>query len=53
MYASPATISRAGMVFIDSEKLGYKPFWQRWLRQRRPNEHKILQVCFRIQQKKK
>ena len=31
-YASPATISRCGMVWIDPKNLGYKPFYERWLR---------------------
>jgi len=30
-YASPATISRCGMVYVDSRNLGYEPFVQRWL----------------------
>ena len=29
-YASPATVSRCGMVFVDPKNLGYKPFWQKW-----------------------
>lgn len=30
-YASPATVSRAGMVYVDPKNLGYVPYWQRWL----------------------
>ena len=30
-YASPATVSRCGMVFVDPKNLGYEPFWTRWL----------------------
>ena len=30
-YASPATVSRCGMVYVDSENLGPDPVWQRWL----------------------
>lgn len=30
-YASPATISRCGMVYVDPKNLGYKPFWQKWV----------------------
>jgi dynein heavy chain len=31
-YASPATISRCGMVYIDDKNLGYEPFYERWLK---------------------
>jgi dynein heavy chain len=34
-YASPATISRCGMVFIDPKNLGYKPFYTRWMDKRK------------------
>lgn len=30
-YASPATVSRCGMVFVDPKNLGYEPFWKRWI----------------------
>ncbi|KAK3924935.1 Dynein heavy chain 10, axonemal [Frankliniella fusca] len=33
-YASPATVSRAGMVYVDPKNLGYQPYWQRWLTSR-------------------
>ena len=33
-YASPATISRCGMVFVDSLNLGYMPYIQTWLASR-------------------
>ena len=30
-YASPATVSRCGMVWVDPKNLGYKPFFETWL----------------------
>lgn len=30
-FASPATVSRAGMVYVDPKNLGYEPYWKRWL----------------------
>ncbi|KAJ3144485.1 Dynein heavy chain 10, axonemal [Geranomyces variabilis] len=36
-YASPATVSRCGMVYMDPKNLGYKPFFQRWV-DSRPNK---------------
>jgi dynein heavy chain len=30
-YASPATISRCGMVYVDPKNLGYEPYYERWL----------------------
>ncbi|XP_028177563.1 dynein heavy chain 10, axonemal, partial [Ostrinia furnacalis] len=39
-YASPATVSRAGMVFVDPKNLGYQPYWDRWLRSRNNEEER-------------
>ncbi|XP_050408300.1 dynein axonemal heavy chain 10 [Patella vulgata] len=33
-YASPATISRCGMVYVDPKNLGYKPYWDKWVSMR-------------------
>ncbi len=30
-YASPATISRCGMVYVDPKNLGYAPYYHKWL----------------------
>ena len=30
-YASPATVSRCGMVYVDPKNLGYMPYWERWV----------------------
>jgi dynein heavy chain, axonemal len=41
-YASPATVSRAGMVFVDPKNLGYAPYWQRWVKSRPEREWKFM-----------
>lgn len=33
-FASPATISRCGMVWVDPKNLGFKPYYERWIKQR-------------------
>ncbi|XP_072367150.1 dynein axonemal heavy chain 10 isoform X2 [Scyliorhinus torazame] len=33
-YASPATVSRCGMVYVDPKNLRYKPFWEKWTNER-------------------
>lgn len=38
-HASPATVSRCGMVFVDPKNLGYKPFWQKWCALLERREH--------------
>ena len=30
-YASPATISRCGMVYVDPKNLGYAPYFEKWM----------------------
>jgi dynein heavy chain len=39
-YASPATVSRAGMVYVDPKNLEYNPYWQRWIVITFPDENK-------------
>ncbi|KOB71862.1 putative Ciliary dynein heavy chain, partial [Operophtera brumata] len=39
-YASPATVSRAGMVYVDPKNLGYQPYWDRWVRARTNEEER-------------
>ena len=46
-YASPATISRCGMVYVDSRNLGYKPFVWTWLTSRVDEEERdVLKGLF-------
>ena len=40
-YASPATISRCGMVWVDPKNLGYRPYYERWIRTRFGNTVQI------------
>ncbi|GAB0196984.1 dynein axonemal heavy chain 10 [Grus japonensis] len=42
-YASPATVSRCGMVFVDPKNLKYKPYWQKWI-QKRGNEQERIEL---------
>lgn len=35
-YASPATISRCGMVYVDPKNLGYRPFYANWIKKKKP-----------------
>ncbi|XP_068610937.1 dynein axonemal heavy chain 10 [Brachionichthys hirsutus] len=46
LYASPATVSRCGMVFVDPKNLGYAPYWQRWATSRPVEEQKELNNLF-------
>lgn len=39
-YASPATISRCGMVYLDAKDLGFKPFWYKWMNKWKTNQEK-------------
>ncbi|KAM4746443.1 dynein axonemal heavy chain 10 [Anableps anableps] len=45
-YASPATVSRCGMVFVDPKNLRYTPFWQRWVASRPEKEQEDLDKLF-------
>ncbi|MCO5597847.1 hypothetical protein L7F22_051931 [Adiantum nelumboides] len=41
-YASPATVSRCGMVFVDSKNLGYQPYIWKWCNARQGEEAEWL-----------
>uniref|UniRef100_A0A8C9TU55 Dynein axonemal heavy chain 10 n=1 Tax=Scleropages formosus TaxID=113540 RepID=A0A8C9TU55_SCLFO len=45
-YASPATVSRCGMVFVDPKNLRYSPYWQKWVNNRPLNEQPELSRLF-------
>lgn len=45
-YASPSTISRIGIIYVDPKDLGYKPFWERWMEPRSLMEQTALDHCF-------
>ncbi|XP_074093953.1 dynein axonemal heavy chain 10-like [Cotesia typhae] len=41
-YASPATVSRVGIVYVDPNILGYEPFIKKWIKNRRESEQELL-----------
>ena len=40
-YASPSTVSRCGMVYVDPKNLGYHPCWERWVGQMSSESDKV------------
>lgn len=45
-YSAPSTVSRIGIVYVDSNNLGHMPFWSRWLEPRSLMEQTALDQCF-------
>ena len=43
-YASPATVSRCGMVYVDPKNLGYMPYYSRWVRGRCGGDGKMEEL---------
>ncbi|OWF37572.1 Dynein heavy chain 5, axonemal [Mizuhopecten yessoensis] len=44
--ASPATIARSGIVYLDKDVLGWKPLADAWIESRTPQEIHVLQRAF-------
>lgn len=43
-FASPATISRCGMVFVDDKDLGYQPYYEKWAK----SKHEVAEGLYDI-----
>lgn len=45
-YASPATVSRAGMVYVDPKNLGYQPYIDKWIQAKSKADQDFLrEMC--------
>ena len=50
-YASPATVSRCGMVYVDPKNLGYMPYYSRWVRSRCGADDKMQELLTLLYEK--
>lgn len=50
-YASPATISRCGMVYVDPKNLGSAPYYYRWVHKTFEGDAKTREVMFSLFEK--
>lgn len=46
-YASPALVSRVGMVYVDPENLGYEPYVNKWIKSRCGSEQEYLKILYK------
>lgn len=50
MHASPATVSRCGMIYLEPVALGWQPFFKSWIRQLNPmwaaNHEEVINELF-------
>ena len=44
--ASPATVSRAGIIYVSESDLDWEPVLQSWLKLKEPNKMAIFKACF-------
>lgn len=41
-YASPATVTRAGMVYVDPKNLGHQPYMDKWIQVKSTADQEFL-----------